>query len=69
MNFKHGCGDMDDMMSDDDYVADSGLHCPFCRSDDIKVHGMHINGDRAVRNATCNFCHSTWAFLYQLKED
>lgn len=53
-------------MTDKEYVASSGVHCPRCNSLDVQASGLEADGICAWANCSCSACHSTWVEQYHL---
>ena len=49
-----------------EYVADSGVHCPVCGSENLEGQRIEITRDGAAHDIMCQDCGSSWVDLYTL---
>ena len=54
-------------MSDAEYVAGTGVSCPFCGSSDLEViEGPQVDGRDCWQEVECRDCGKTWRDVYHL---
>ncbi|MBU0564890.1 MAG: hypothetical protein KJ890_15480 [Gammaproteobacteria bacterium] len=53
-------------MTNEEYLADAGNHCPFCRSPNIQGGGIEVEAGRAWQNINCDNCGKGWQDEYEL---
>jgi hypothetical protein len=53
-------------MTDEEYVAVNGCHCPVCRSREIEGGETDMGGSHATQECSCNACESAWVDVYKL---
>ena len=50
----------------EEYLACSGLHCPWCKSTDISSDIVEIDLEGGYANCKCNRCEKEWRDIYKL---
>lgn len=53
-------------MSQEEYVAYSGLHCPFCMSMDLDSQGVELYEGGGKCDVSCTSCGARWTEFYTL---
>ena len=49
-----------------EYIKAGGLHCPYCRTDEIEGYSIDIGGGEAWQEVSCLRCHASWKDVYTL---
>ena len=53
------------MISNEEYIKNGGVRCPFCKSDDIRTVGsLESCGINAFQSVACNCCGKNWTDEY-----
>lgn len=55
-------------LTNDEYLAEGGLVCPGCRSDNIEADRMQCDSKIAWCDVSCHNCNATWTDNYALVE-
>jgi|ERR1039458_7146311 hypothetical protein len=48
------------------YLANEGVVCPFCQSDDVVSGSVETDSGYATQDITCNVCDEEWTDVYTL---
>jgi hypothetical protein len=48
------------------YLADGGVRCPFCRSENISGGFVEVDGGSAYQEIGCIDCDKAWVDIYDL---
>lgn len=54
------------MMTDEEYTAKGGQHCPFCNSENISLNGT-FDPESGTIEVECDDCERQWFDYYELK--
>ena len=54
-------------MTDQEYIDDRGVRCPFCRTNDIRGEDINIEGGACSQEVWCNGCGEGWYDVYELR--
>ena len=52
--------------SQEQYIQDRGINCPFCNSTEILSEALQVSGITAWADVTCHACKKTWTDLFTL---
>lgn len=52
----------------DQYLAEGGVFCPYCHSQEISGSFVEINGPRAWQTMHCIICGKHWTDIYMLSD-
>jgi hypothetical protein len=54
-------------LSDEEYIADDGVSCPYCGKPGTQNDGsFEMDGPTVWQNNSCNLCGAEWEDWYQL---
>lgn len=53
-------------MSQSQYLAKKGVHCPFCGSDEISGESINVDAGAAEQEVSCLVCGAQWTDTYLL---
>ena len=54
-------------MTDEQYVANNGQLCPYCRSNDLRGGSFDCEGGAVSQQIDCGNCDKSWFDVYELK--
>jgi hypothetical protein len=55
------------IMTSEKYVANSGIICPVCHSDQVNGSSLEVDAGGSYQPCECESCGSTWTDTYELK--
>lgn len=53
-------------MSQDEYVQNKGVKCPFCGDYDVQGGPVEVDAGSATQEMDCLTCEKTWKDVYKL---
>ena len=56
------------IMTSEEYINETGLKCPVCKSENIFRTGFDVNDNYCGITVVCCDCNSCWKEVYTLKE-
>lgn len=48
------------------YIKAGGVHCPYCKADDVQGDQFDVEWGEARQPMSCNVCGATWVDAYKL---
>jgi transposase-like protein len=55
------------MLTEEEYIDNGGVLCPYCKSKDIEAVGpVDLDGSYGVQRVVCSECEKEWSDCYTL---